>query len=327
MSRPSIHPVVWQPPPHEHFSSSALPQVRTFHVHGHGPEDVVVDSQGSVYTGVDDGRIIRVDSDASTRVVAHTGGRPLGLEWLPDGRLLVCDADRGLLAVDHTTGSVETLVTVVDGRPLRVCNNAAVARDGTIWFTDSTARFDLDYWKADLLEHSGTGRLLRRDPDGTTTTVLAGLQFANGVALSADESRLYVAQTGSYSLTRIDLDKPDAPAVVVESALPGFPDNLSTGSDGLIWMAIASPRNPLVDRLAKMPGVFRKVAWALPDKLQPQPESVIGVMAFDPSTDAVRHYYTGETADFGTSTGVRESGGAVWLGSLVGEYIAAFDLP
>ena len=56
--------------------------------------------------------------------------------------------------------------------------------------------FDLEHYMADLIEHSGTGRLLRRDPDGSLDVVLGGLQIANGVALAPDGSYLVVAQTG-----------------------------------------------------------------------------------------------------------------------------------
>lgn len=48
---------------------------------GRGPEDVVADSRGRVLTGVEDGRILRLDGladPATTRVevLAETGGRP-----------------------------------------------------------------------------------------------------------------------------------------------------------------------------------------------------------------------------------------------------------
>lgn len=326
MSKPSITPVTWQPPTPTATPSTELTDVTVYPIPGVGPEDVLLDAAGRVYTGVDDGRILRVDPGGAVKVVANTGGRPLGLEWLHDSQLLVCDADEGLLAVDVATGGVDTLVREVDGTPLRICNNAAVAADGTIWFTDSSARFDLEHYKGDLLEHSGTGRLLRRDPDGTTSTVMTGLQFANGVALSPDERSLFLAQTGAYSLTRVDLTAPGNPATVVAHSLPGFPDNLSTGSDGNIWLALASPRNRLVDRLAQLPGIFRKGAWALPDSLQPQPEHVMSVMAFDPESGRVVHFFLGENTEFGTSTGVREVDGTVWLGSLVSPAIASFRI-
>ena len=84
--------------------------------------------------------------------------------------------------------TIETLATEADGRPLLVCNNAAVAADGTIYFSDSSAVHPLSRWRADLVEDTRTGRLLRRNPDGSIDTLLEGLAFANGVALSADES-------------------------------------------------------------------------------------------------------------------------------------------
>ena len=69
---------------------------------------------------------------AKVDLVARTGGRPLGIEFAPDGRLLVCDALRGLLWVDPASGAVELVTAEVDGVPMRFCNNAAIADDGTI---------------------------------------------------------------------------------------------------------------------------------------------------------------------------------------------------
>ena len=124
----------------------------------------------------------------SARRVADTGGRPLGLELLADGDLLVCDAVRGLLRVDPGSGAVEVLLDRVEGKPMRFCNNAAVAADGTIWFTDSSLHYGDRAVEGRLRPGHPHGRLVRRDPDGTVTVVLDGLAFANGVALAADES-------------------------------------------------------------------------------------------------------------------------------------------
>ncbi|HEV2796217.1 MAG TPA: SMP-30/gluconolactonase/LRE family protein, partial [Nocardioides sp.] len=147
-----------------------------------GAEDVLVGADGTVWTGTEDGAVWALDPrTGSTRRVADTGGRPLGLELLPDGRLLVCDAGRGcLLAVDPASGTVEVLLDRLEGGPMRFCNNAAVAADGTIWFSDSSRRFGLGEWKADFAQDTATGRLVRRDPDGTGSVVLDGRRFANG---------------------------------------------------------------------------------------------------------------------------------------------------
>src|SRR6187549_1570721 len=133
MTRPPIAPVRWQPPTapgrsRQSHSAHPLPPLRLLDILGQGPEDVLVDDAGRVLTGVADGRILRLAPDnRPLEVLADTGGRPLGLEWLPDGGLLVCDARRGLLRADLATGVVTTLVSEVDGSPIGFCNNAAVA--------------------------------------------------------------------------------------------------------------------------------------------------------------------------------------------------------
>ena len=57
-----------------------------------GPEDVVIDADGHLYTGLGDGRILRSPRGGPPTVVADTGGRPLGVEVDADGGLVVCDA-------------------------------------------------------------------------------------------------------------------------------------------------------------------------------------------------------------------------------------------
>jgi sugar lactone lactonase YvrE len=304
-----------------------LPPLRRLEVDGAAPEDVVVDDAGRVVTGVDDGRVLRVGPDGGVEVVADTGGRPLGIELLGDGRLLVCDARRGLLAVDPATSAVEVLVDRVAGEPMRFCNNAAVAADGTVYFSDSSRRFGIDHWRADLLEHSGTGRLLRRDPGGGVEVLLDGLQFANGVALAADESFVTVAETGAYRLTRLWLAGERAGRTdLLADNLPGFPDNLSTGTGGLIWVALGSPRNPLLDRLHRRHPALRRAVWALPERLQPKPVRTLWVLAVD-AGGAVVHDLQGPGDDYTMVTGVREHGGRLYLGSLAERAVAVLDLP
>ena len=302
-----------------------MPAPRLTPVGGAGPEDVAVREDGTVYTGVKDGRILRLAPDGEVRTVADTGGRPLGIEVHPDGDLVVCDAYRGLLRLDPDTGSLSVLVDEVDGERMLLCDNAAVARDGTVYFSDSSRRFTLAHWRADLMEHSGTGRLLRRDPTGRVEVLLSGLQFANGVALSGDESFVAVAETGAYRVTRLWLTGPRAGQTdTLVDNLPGFPDNLSTGSNGLLWIAIPSPRNPLLDWAhARPPWVLRTI-WGLPQGLQPPPEHTTWVMAVDADGRVVRDLQGRH--GYHMVTGVREHGGTLYLGSLVDTSVAAVPL-
>jgi len=305
--------------------------IAVFPVPGPGAEDVVVAThgpdEGSVFTGTEDGAIWRVSHDG-TKVdrVADTGGRPLGLELDPDGRLLVCDAHRGLLRVDTRSGGVEAVADSVDGVRMVFCNNAAIAGDGTVWFSDSSTKYGVEDWKSDFVQDTRTGRLLRRDVDGTITTVVDGLAFANGVALAQDESYVAVAETGARTVVRHWLTGPKAGSRDhLAQDLPGYPDNIARGSDGLIWVTIASPRDPVVERLKRGPMLLRKAATRIPEALQPKPKRTVRVQALDDAGTVV-HDVDVKTDGYHMVTGVREHDGRVWLGSLHEPAIAVVDL-
>ncbi len=286
-------------------------------VNGEGTEDVLVDEQGRIYTGLADGRILRIDKNGSSiETVATCPGRPLGLEFYGDDELVVCASDAGLLAVSLSSGDVRVMVDTVFDAPILACNNAAVASDGTIYFSDSSRRYPIPEWRTDLIEQTRTGRLLRRNTDGTVDELLSGLHFANGVALAADESFVTVAESGACQVRRFWLTGERAgTADLFVGDLTGYPDNSSTGSDGLIWVAIPAPRNPALDVVQKLPGPLRTAVTKLPEQLQPAPSKTVRVIGVDERGDIV-HSYEGEIDGFHMLTGVRERDTRLYFGSL-----------
>jgi sugar lactone lactonase YvrE len=302
----------------------------TFTVHpvpSMGAEDVLVGADGTVWTGTEDGALWALDpATGSTRRVADTGGRPLGIELLAGGQLLVCDAERGLLRVDPGSGEVTVLLDRVDGKPMKFCNNAAVAADGTIWFSDSSLHYGVDQWKDDFVQDTRTGRLLRLDPDGTVEVVLDDLAFANGVALSEDESFVAVAESRGRTVVRLWLTGPRAGTRDhLVAGLPGYPDNISRGSDGMIWVTIGSPVDTVVERLGSAPLVLRKAVTRIPEALQPKPRRTIRVQAYAADGRLV-HDVDIDHPGYHMVTGVREHHGRVWMGSLHEPSVAVYDL-
>jgi sugar lactone lactonase YvrE len=300
-----------------------------------GAEDVVVGTQGqdegAVFTGTEDGSLFRIGHDGrKVDRVARTGGRPLGIEIDLEGRLLVCDANRGVLRVDTGSGAVEQVTDSVAGRRMVFCNNAAIAADGTVWFSDSSTKYGIDKWKDDFVQHTRTGRLLRMAPDGSIEVVLDGLAFANGVALSKDEDFVAVAETGARTVVRRWLtgNRAGMRDLLCQN-LPGYPDNIARGSDGLIWVTIASPRDPLVERLQTGPAPLRKAVTKIPERLQPKPKQTVRVQAYDDQGTLV-HDVDVRPAEHGATyhmvTGVREHEGRVWMGSLHEPAVAVFEL-
>ena len=175
------------------------------------PEGPVVMSDGSVIlVEIKRGTISRVDpADGSIEVVANPGGGPNGAALGPDGALYVCNNGgfewgqaRGLTVpglvpkdyssgrierIDIETGEVVTLYAEVNGEPLKGPNDLMFDRSGGFWFTDhgktrarSRDRGGLYYAKA----------------DGSEIKEMAfPLDGPNGVGLSPDGDRVYVAET------------------------------------------------------------------------------------------------------------------------------------
>lgn len=289
-------------------------------VPGTGPEDVLIGHDGTAYTGTVDGSVYAVSPDgAAIRRIGTTGGRPLGLEWLPEGRLLICDAHRGLLTMRLDDGAVDVLTDSVDGVRMRFCNNAAVLDDGTIWFTDSSTRWSIEEWKSDLIEDTRSGRLLRLAPGSREPeVVLDGLAFANGVARAPDDSFVVVAETATRRLTRhwVSGDRAGTSEPFVTD-MPAHPDNIALGSDGLIWVTHASPTDAALTFLqTRAKPWLRAVVLRAPEVLKPKPKRTARVVAYDLEGRLV-HDVACEATNWHMATGVREHEGRVWMGSLV----------
>ena len=327
-TKPPIDPVRWRQP-----ASRALPPpnlhrtLQIVELPGNAPEDVVVDAAGAIWTGVDDGRIFRIEPGGTPRVVAQTGGRPLGLAVTRGGQLLICDSHSGLLRLDPDSGRIESLVTEVAGRPLKFCSNVVESSDGTIYFTESTSRFHYEFYKGAVLEATATGSLFRRGVDGTVTTLASGLRFANGVALTADESALIVAETTGCRLSKYPITGSGIgePVRLIEN-LPGYPDNISLAPDGRIWVALVSDRNPMGEWLAPRSPILRRLLWRLPYRWLPNPHPVVWAIAIDPEDGSVQAQFSITDQRFALATGLVEHDGTLWLGCIGKPAVAHLDL-
>ncbi len=325
---PRIDPVRWQPPPVGPLPDFPAAELTVVPMPGDAPEDIVVDTDGMLWTGLIDGRIVRIDPEGPIAVAGQVDGRPLGMATARDGRLLICTSPGGLLAMDRSSGDTEVLVDAVDFRPLTFCSNVVELPDGTIYFTQSTARFSYRHFKAAIFEARGDGGLFRRDADGTVTQVLTNLYFANGLTLTADGSALVFAETQGRRLSKYWLTGPRAGTVTpLAEHLPGMPDNISTGSDGRIWCAMVTPVNRAADFLAPRAPLLRKLIWRLPERLQPQIEPVVWAVAFDPDTGAAVAGVRMNHPDFGAVTGLVEHRGRLWLGTIGYPAVASIITP
>ena len=188
------------------------------------PEGPVVMPDGSiVLVEIKRGTITRVDpDDGSVDVVAQPGGGPNGAAIGPDGALYVCNNGGfewgeargltipGLVADDYSsgrieridleTGAVEVVYADVDGVPLKGPNDLMFDSTGGFWFTDHGKM------RARTRDRGG---LYYGKADGSSVREIAfPLDGPNGVGLSPQQDRVYVAETHQGSLLSWELDGP-----------------------------------------------------------------------------------------------------------------------
>lgn len=207
------------------------------------------------------GRVVRIGAGGGEpEVVADLGGSPNGLAIGPDGALYVCNSggfsstDLGWLLlpqgdrhetqpddyiggriqrVDLTTGEWTDLYTEVDSHGLRGPNDLVFDAAGGFWFTDFGKRRPRD---------DDRGGLYYAHPDGSSVReVVYPLEGPNGVGLSPDGSRIYVAETYCGRLWAWDLSGPGQLAAgsderTLVAGLPGYQlfDSLAVEAGGTV---------------------------------------------------------------------------------------------
>lgn len=174
------------------------------------PEGPIALDDGSVLlVEIERGTLSKVQADGSVSVVAALGGGPNGAAIGPDGRCYVCNnggfewhgtssklipGDQSnvytggtIQVVDLADGTFETLYEACDGRSLKGPNDLIFDSAGGFWFTD--------HGKTRARERDVTGVFYAAADGSSLREAIFPLDAPNGIALSPDGSRLYVAET------------------------------------------------------------------------------------------------------------------------------------
>ena len=314
-----IEPTSWESPRDtrtdaEYSLNKKLKDIRIFWANaGHtGPEDIVL-KNNKIYVGYDSGVIMSNDG-----IFSNTKGRPLGMAFDSEENLIIADAVRGLISIDRN-GEVKTLSTKSDSDniPFKFVDDLDIANDGKIYFSDASSKYGYGSDRLELFEHTPNGRLLVYDPaTKETTTLLNDLYFANGVALSTDESFVLVNETWMYRIQKFWLkgEKAGTSEVFIEN-LPGFPDNVSSNKEGIFWVALFNPRNNFVEMSSNKP-FLRKIVLRLPELLQPQPIRHSFVLGLDESGKIVHNLQYQSNKAYSPITSVKQHENNLYFGSL-----------
>jgi gluconolactonase len=187
------------------------------------PEGPIALRDGSVLlVEIKRGTLSRVAPDGRVSVVAKTGGGPNGAAIGPDGKVYVCnnggfewhqagpyllpgnqpkDYSGGRIErIDLASGAVETLYTRCGAHALRGPNDLVFDSTGGFWFTDHGKNRERD---------RDRGGLYYARPDGSSVREMVyPLDSPNGVGLSPDGHRVYVAETHTGRVFFWELDAP-----------------------------------------------------------------------------------------------------------------------
>ncbi|PYS25566.1 MAG: gluconolactonase [Acidobacteria bacterium] len=317
-----INPAAWTPPMAPELTgvyaqNNELAKIERLRIDGFAPEDVAFDKDDRIYCGAEDGRIFRFQPDGTKpEVFAQTKGRPLGLIFDAAGNLIVADAVIGLMSISPD-GKGTVLATEAGGVPFRCTNDLDVAADGTIYFTDASYKFRLTQLKEDVLEHQPNGRFLAYDPRTKHTRVLLNdLYFANGVAVSPDQSFVLVNDTSSYRVRRYWLkgDRAGQSDIFIDN-LPGFPDGISSNGRDTFWVALVNRRDAGLDFLLPHP-FLRKIVWRLPSFLQPNIKRYAFAIGLDANGKVVQNLQDSSATCFAQIANVVEHKGKLYFGSI-----------
>lgn len=166
------------------------------------------------------GSIFEIEAGGGKKLLANTGGIPAGLQLHQDGSIWVADMKRGILRVT-LDGAVESMVSEWQGQPIRGCNDCSFDSQGNLYFTAP----------AGSSAANPVGEVFCRLTTGEVLRLGEGYAFCNGLAISADDKLLVVAETSTKKLHGYRLS---APGQVQEKFLfATLPGDHKGGPDGV----------------------------------------------------------------------------------------------
>lgn len=302
-----------------------------------GPEDVILDEQGRLYTGTRMGEVLRFSGPnlENQEVFSRIGGRPVGMGMDAKGNIIDCVCGMGLYTISPdgaatllTDRTRRTFFRIYDDSRIRVADDVDVAPDGRIYFSDFSTRYESADWLVDCFEGRHNGRLLCYDPSSRkTTTVLNRLLAPNGVAICHDGESLLVNQTWACNVLRYWFAGPDEGRLEEFCTLPGYPDNVNRSSDGGYWIALAGVRSPAFDLLMAKPRVRRRMVNRLPSHEWLFPSMNTGaIIKVNQAGEPVLSFWDAKGEAHPVITSMREYDGHLYIAGLENNRVGRIKL-
>ena len=163
-----------------------------------------------------------------------------GLTLDAEGRLIICEHGNRLISRLEPDGTRTTLVDNYQGRRLNSPNDAVYGSDGSLYFTDPP--YGLEGLEESPLRELDFNGIYRLAPDGELELLYADQTRPNGIALSPDETTLYVANSDAnqkvwyaYDIGDEGVSNPRVFYDVNDQTAPGGADGMKVDGAGHIF--------------------------------------------------------------------------------------------
>jgi gluconolactonase len=193
-----------------------------------------------VWSDIPNDRMLRWDETtgavgAFRQPAGYTNGNTLDRS----GRLVTCEhGNRRVTRTEHD-GSITVIADRYQGKRLNSPNDVVVKSDGSIWFTDPSYGIDSDYEGHRADSEIGACNVYRVDASGRECRIVAGdFDRPNGLAFSADETRLFIGDSSLNHIRAFDVaeDGSLSGGEVFATSTAGTFDGMRLDEGGRLWI-------------------------------------------------------------------------------------------
>lgn len=203
---------------------------------------------GLIASDVRANRMLRIADDGAVSLFRDPSNNANGNTLDAEGRLVTCEHRGRRVVRREADGRLTVLADSFAGRPLNSPNDAALAPDGAIWFTDPVFGITMPDEGLTAAPAQGARRVYRIDPaSGRVEGMTDAVGQPNGIAFAPDGARLYVSDTSAalknpegaraiLAFPMIDGRRLGPPEVFAELEA-GVPDGLAVDAGGRVYAA------------------------------------------------------------------------------------------
>lgn len=150
-----------------------------------------------LFSDIPGNTIYRLQSEGKVSIFRQPSGNANGLTCDRQGRLIACEHGNRRVTRTELDGSITVLANTFEDKPLNSPNDAIVAKDGSIYFTDPP------YGIKPYQQQQPVQGVYRIAPTGALTRVVDDFDRPNGLAFNRDGTQLYIDDSSKRRHVRV----------------------------------------------------------------------------------------------------------------------------